>query len=136
MFKEKIIKCYLVIILILASYVIWSSLPIYVSITNKDKMNLLLVIALYTFSHTFRVIRLVFLTLDQRSQALPLVLVHVLTSLPSSLLPFKLGEFLRLSAFIHIYKSKMKGIAVWLTERLSDILILALFIYFLYLTGI
>lgn len=84
--------------------------------------------ALYLCSHLFRMLRLALLTLDDRHQALPLIFAHALTAFPSSLLPFKIGEFLRLASFYYVYGYRQKALAVWLIERFGDLVVLAILI--------
>lgn len=84
--------------------------------------------ALYLCSHLFRMLRLALLTLDDRHQALPLIFAHALTAFPSSLLPFKIGEFLRLASFYYVYGYRQKALAVWLIERFGDLVVLAVLI--------
>ncbi len=89
--------------------------------------------ALYLCSHLFRMLRLALLTLDERDKVFPLIAAHTLTAFPSSFLPFKVGEVLRLAAFFHVYGGRRKALAVWLTERFGDVLVIATFILGLYL---
>ena len=84
--------------------------------------------ALYLCSHLFRMLRLTLLTLDDRHRALPLISAHALTAFPSSLLPFKIGEVLRLASFYHVYGYRQKALAVWLIERFGDLIVLAVLI--------
>lgn len=98
--------------------------------------GLLGITMLYLCSHIFRMLRLVLLTLDKRKNAFSLVSSHALTALPSSFLPFKMGEILRLIAFVRVYDEPQKGIAVWLAERFGDVLILSVFIFSFYLLNI
>lgn len=84
--------------------------------------------ALYLCSHLFRMLRLALLTLDDRHQALPLIFAHALTAFPSSLLPFKIGEALRLASFYYVYGYRQKALAVWLVERFGDLVVLAFLI--------
>ncbi|MCX7207257.1 MAG: hypothetical protein NT086_14980 [Proteobacteria bacterium] len=94
------------------------------------------VMLLYLCSHIIRMLRLALLTLDERDKALPLLAAHTLTAFPSSFLPFKMGEVLRLSAFFHVYAGRRKALAVWLAERFGDMLMVATFILGLYLFNI
>lgn len=98
--------------------------------------GLLKIAALYLSSHLFRMVRLALLTLDERDKAFPLVAAHTLTAFPSSFLPFKIGEVLRLAAFLHVFERRRKAIAVWLAERFGDVLVITLFILGLYLLKI
>lgn len=68
-------------------------------------------------------LRLALLTLDERYKAFPLILAHTLTAFPSSFLPFKIGEVLRLAAFFHVFKRRQKALAVWMAERFGDVLV-------------
>jgi hypothetical protein len=93
------------------------------------------IIGLYGMSHLFRIIRLAILTLDERHKIFPLITAHALTAFPSSFMPFKIGELLRLGSFFYVYKTKQKALAIWLAERFGDISVISLFILGLYLFG-
>ncbi|NYE61688.1 hypothetical protein FHW58_002895 [Duganella sp. 1224] len=86
---------------------------------------LLPVLLLYFSSHLFRLARLAMLSLDQRAHVPALLAAHGLTAFPSSLLPFKIGEILRLAAFLRVFDDRRKALAVWLAERCADVLVLA-----------
>jgi hypothetical protein len=94
------------------------------------------IIALYLCSHLLRMLRLALLTLDERKKVFPLIAAHTLTAFPSSFLPFKLGEFLRLGAFLYVYDRRQKGLAIWLAERFGDVLVITAFILGLYLFNV
>lgn len=98
--------------------------------------GLLGITTLYLFSHILRMMRLVMLTLDERNKTFNLVSAHTLTAFPSSFLPFKLGEILRLVAFFRVYETRRKAWAVWLAERFGDVLVITVFILGLYLLNI
>lgn len=98
--------------------------------------SLLGIILLYGCSHVLRMVRLTLLTLDVRHKVFPLISAHTLTVFPSSFIPFKLGEILRLAAFFHVYDSRRKALAIWLVERFGDILVISIFILGLYLLKI
>lgn len=89
--------------------------------------------AVYLCSHVFRLLRLAVLTLDERARIWPLMLAHVTTSFPNSVLPFKTGEVLRLASFFEVYDGRRKACAVWLAERLGDAAVIACFVLALYL---
>lgn len=89
---------------------------------------LLAVAGLYLLSHGCRMLRLALLTLDERKQTAPLLSAHALTAFPSSFLPFKIGEILRLAAFVHVYDRRRKAVAIWMVERFGDVAVLATFI--------
>ena len=80
--------------------------------------------ALYLTAHALRMLRLGLLALDERERVAPLILCHGLTAFPCSLLPFKIGEFLRLAAFFHVFGYRRKALAVWLVERFGDLVVL------------
>lgn len=94
---------------------------------------LLAVFALYGAAHLSRMLRLALLTLDRREKAPALAAAHALTAFPSSLLPFKIGEVLRLAALFHVYGDRRKALAVWLAERFGDVLVIVALILALYL---
>lgn len=87
----------------------------------------------YTLGHVLRMVRLTLLTLDERQASFDLVTAHALTAFPSSLIPFKLGEILRLSAFFRVYEGRQKALAVWVSERFGDVVVLTGLILCLYL---
>jgi len=97
---------------------------------------LLGIVAIYLCSHLFRMLRLALLTLDERSKILPLIGAHALTAFPNSVLPFKIGEVLRLAAFARVYDGRQKAWAVWLAERLGDVIVISTFIVALYLFNV
>ena len=105
-------------------------------IAESHWVYLLVITTLYLCSHVLRMFRLVLLTLDKRNSVLPLVTAHALTALPSSFLPFKLGEVLRLTAFFCVFDARQKAIAVWLAERFGDVLVISAFILGFYLLEI
>ena len=84
----------------------------------------LIAAALYLTAHGLRMLRLGLLSLDERERVAPLILCHGLTAFPCSLLPFKMGELLRLAAFFHVFGYRRKALAVWLVERFGDLVIL------------
>lgn len=91
---------------------------------------------LYLLSHIFRIIRLAIITLDDRQKIISLATIHILTSLPVLLIPFKLGEIIRLIGFFYVFRSIKKSLTIWFVERLSDIIILIFAIFLLYIAGI
>jgi hypothetical protein len=93
-------------------------------------------VGLYLASHVFRMLRLAMLTLDERDKGMPLMAAHALTAFPSSFLPFKLGEVLRLAAFFYAFDGSRKALAVWLIERFGDLCVITAFILSLYLFNI
>jgi hypothetical protein len=127
-------KAYLVLLLAAVLGWLWLRTPALAAIAKgADGRWLLGVTALYLCSHIFRMMRLVLLTLDRRDKAFALVAAHTLTAFPSSFLPFKIGEILRLAAFFQVYDDRRKALAVWLAERFGDVVVIAGFIFALYL---
>lgn len=113
---------------------IWSNLPAIAAVGREVDWSILLVIpALYLCSHVLRILRLILLTLDKRDMVFSLASAHALTAFPASLLPFKLGEVVRLATFFKVFSSHKKAIAVWLAERFGDVLVITIFILGFYL---
>lgn len=130
------LRVYLTLLLALVFAWLWWSAPTVAKIAESHWLGLLGISTLYICSHVLRMFRLVLLTLDKRNSAFPLVTAHALTAFPSSFLPFKLGELLRLAAFFRVFETRQKAIAVWLAERFGDVLIITSFIFCLYLLEI
>jgi hypothetical protein len=107
--------------------------PVAELLRHGDTPLLLAVCTLYGAAHLSRMLRLALLTLNQRDKAPALAAAHALTAFPSSLLPFKIGEVLRLAALFHVYDYRREALAVWLAERFGDVLVLATLILGLYL---
>lgn len=130
-------RVYLVLLMAVVLGWLWLRTPALAAFAERaDGLLLLGVAALYLCSHLCRMMRLVLLTLDERAQAFPLIAAHTLTAFPSSFLPLKIGEILRLGAFFHVYDGRRKALAVWLAERFGDVLVIAAFIFALYLFNI
>jgi hypothetical protein len=127
--SQQIFRTYLV--LLLAFIVGWLVIRLdWLAAVGRllDCLPLLQIIAVYLSSHGFRMLRLMLLTLDERNKILPLINAHMLTAFPSSFLSFKMGEVLRLGGFFHVYDGRQKALAVWLTERFSDVVVIMIFI--------
>jgi hypothetical protein len=91
----------------------------------------LLALVCYFGAHSFRCVRLYILSLGQRKHGARLVAAHCATVWANAIIPFKLGEFLRLATLSVAVKSPFSGGGIWLIERLSDaiaiiVLVLAL----------
>ncbi len=78
----------------------------------------------YLFSHLLRGLRLYLLAFERRQMALGLVAVHFSTAWINVLLPFKLGEIVRLVSFTAVTPQRVHGPAIWFIERLSDAIML------------
>jgi hypothetical protein len=126
------LRTYLALLLAVVVGWLWWSAPAVAGFADAHWAGLLGITALYLCSHVLRMLRLVLLTLDKRKNAFPLVSAHALTALPSSFLPFKLGELLRLAAFFRVFDTRQKAVAVWLAERFGDVLVITVFILGLY----
>ena len=111
---------------VVAGWVVLRQQSVLQALGEAALLSILGACALYLFSHLFRMLRLALLTLDDRHRALPLIFAHALTAFPSSLLPFKIGEILRLASFYHVYGYRQKALAVWLIERFGDLVVLAI----------
>lgn len=130
------LRIYLALLLAVVVAWLWLSASAVTEIAKSHWLGLLGVTALYICSHVLRMFRLVLLTLDKRNSAFPLVTAHALTAFPSSFLPLKLGELLRLAAFFRVFETREKAMAVWLAERFGDVLVITAFIFSLYLLDI
>ena len=123
-------------ILLFALVTVWLLLyaqTIELVIHRTNILILVGVILLYIASHVFRMLRLALLTLDERDKASALIVAHTLTAFPSSFLPIKTGELLRLAAFFHVFDYRRKAFAIWLAERFGDVLMITAFIIGFYL---
>ncbi|MCP8464218.1 flippase-like domain-containing protein [Pseudomonas sp. ZM23] len=134
---KSTVRCYLGILLAVILGWLWlhkSSLADFVA--SERVAEFVGVMSLYLCSHIVRIFRLTLLTLDERDKVFPLMAAHTLTAFPSSFLPFKIGEVLRLTAFFQVYGGRRKAFAVWLAERFGDVLVIAAFILGLYVFNI
>jgi hypothetical protein len=127
---RRCVRPYLFCLLVIILCWLWVKEPDIASIGNDPKCwSLIGIAALYLCSHLVRMLRLALLTLDRRDKILPLTEAHALTAFPSSFLPFKIGEVLRLGAFFQVYDDcHRKALAVWLAERFGDVLVIGAFI--------
>jgi len=131
------LRSYLILLLCVVIGWAWLRLPaIAAFIHDAQWAGLAGITVLYLCSHILRMLRLALLTLDERHKVFPLIAAHTLTAFPSSFLPFKLGEFLRLGAFVYVYDRRQKALAVWLAERFGDVLVITAFILGLYLLDV
>ena len=130
------LRVYLTLLLAVVLAWLWWCASDVAEFAESHWLSLLGISTLYICSHFLRMLRLVLLTLDKRKSAFPLVTAHALTAFPSSFLPFKLGEVLRLAAFFRVFEARQKAIAVWLAERFGDVLVITAFILGLYLLEI
>jgi len=131
---SSLLRYYLLILFFMVVAWLWWRIPAIISIApDMDWAIVSGIVLLYIFSHILRLARLILLTLDQRKKSFDFVSAHALTSFPSSLLPFKLGEPLRLAAFFRVCGSYKKAWAVWLVERFGDLVAIVTFIIGLYL---
>ncbi|WDH21143.1 lysylphosphatidylglycerol synthase domain-containing protein [Pseudomonas chlororaphis] len=131
---SKSLRLYYGLLLVVVIGWLWLRAPDIASFGRETQWaGLVGITVLYLGSHVLRMLRLVLLTLDDRNKAFPLVAAHTLTAFPSSFLPFKLGEVLRLGAFFQVFEHRQKALAVWLSERFGDVVVISMFIMGLYL---
>ncbi len=122
-------RTYLILLVsVVGGWVVLRQEDVLLAVREAALLPVLGACALYLCSHLFRMLRLALLTLDDRHQALPLIFAHALTAFPSSLLPFKIGEVLRLASFYYVYDYRQKALAVWIIERFGDLVVLAVLI--------
>lgn len=94
----------------------------------------LTIAALYLSAHLLRMMRLAVLSLDAQLDVAPLALMHGLTAFLGLLIPFKLGELLRLASFCAVVNAR-KAWVIWLCERAADVLLILLLLVGLSLSG-
>ncbi len=128
--KYFVLACFIIFFIIIFSLSIINS-----NIHYSSYLIPIIVIFLYIVAHLFRIIRLQLMMIGSENNADGISLIHGITALPSSLLPFKLGEFIRLSGFLLIAKSKVKIFLVWILERYYDITFLTILIFLLIIYG-
>ena len=134
---SRSLRVYLTLLLVVVLAWFWLRAPVIAEFIHGPNFSGLLgVTALYLCSHLFRMLRLLLLTLDEREKAFPLIAAHALTAFPSSFVPFKIGEILRLGSFFYVYDRRRKAFAVWLNERFGDMLVISSFIFGLYLFNV
>lgn len=90
---------------------------------------------LYLCAQVLRLIRIAFLCLDDRALLNRLIIVHLMTLLPGTLIPFKGGEILRLSGFVLASSTRWSGGLVWAIERTLDAATLVFLLICLALVG-
>lgn len=84
------------------------------------QLSIILPLGLYLASHLLRCARLYVLSLGERRGGARLVAVHCGTAWLGAVIPFKLGEVLRLGLFGAAVGSPVSGGSIWLIERLND----------------
>jgi hypothetical protein len=120
------VRIYLLLLTALVlGWLLHNAAPVAALAHSPDLLALLGVAGLYLVSHLFRMLRLALLTLDERGKAFALAAAHALTAFPSSFLPLKIGEIIRLGAFFHVFEHRRKALAVWLAERFGDVVVIA-----------
>lgn len=122
----------IVLFMSICGWALWKRPVEEIYLTQDGGGKITAVIVLYLFSHLFRIARLALLSLDERKKVVPLAAAHSLTAFPSSFLPFKLGEILRLATFFWVFDYSGKALAVWFAERFGDVLVVSLLIIGLY----
>lgn len=130
----SIVRCYSVLLIALIAAYLWLHGGAIASIFQHENWLALCLVALfYLVSHMCRMLRLSLLSLDERSKVPALVGAHVMTAFPGNVLPLKIGELLRLGSFFLVYDGRQKALAIWLTERFFDILVITAFMFCLYM---
>lgn len=120
--KNHLQTIYVMSVIMLLSFLLYTNFN---HITAHNIALFLLVIALYFFGHVFRIIRLNLLLIGSGNDSDMVTKVHAITALPSALLPFKIGELIRLGSFFYLANSRVNVLQVWLMERYFDITILS-----------
>lgn len=130
----NVVRWYSMVLIVLVAAYLWLHGGAIFSIFQYENWAAAgLVVLFYLISHAFRMLRLALLSLDERSKVPALLGAHVLTAFPGNVLPLKIGELLRLGSFFVVYDGRQKALAIWLTERFFDILVITAFMFCLYL---
>lgn len=102
----------------------WTALPL-----KEGIVWLFLSAAILLFiSHLTRVIRLWIMFIENPVKIRQLGAIHFHTAWVVITIPFKVGEFFRLSEFIRISGSRQMGTAIFIVEKISDLLALFLLV--------
>lgn len=132
---DRLLHCYLWLLALLVGGWIWLRLEsLDAARSSAGLATLATVTALYAASHLCRMARLALLSLNRRDKTFALASAHALTAFPSSFLPFKAGELLRLFALARVYRNRGQALALWLAERFCDVSVLSAFILVLSLS--
>jgi len=83
--------------------------------------NFLIIFFIYLLAHTLRLVRIYLFLLEKKEKIIDFQLIHIHSAFFSSLLPYKIGELIRLSGFLATSKSKKNSLALWVNERFFDI---------------
>ncbi|NQZ07866.1 MAG: flippase-like domain-containing protein [Algicola sp.] len=82
--------------------------------------SFMIALVLYIVSHIVRIFRLLLLLVEQNSVLGSSVKIHLFSSVVSFILPFKLGDFVRISYISVLTGSVYKGANIVIIERIFD----------------
>ena len=99
-------------------------------------INFLIIFVIYLGTQILRLTRISLLLLEQRKKIPNFQLIHIHSAFFSSLIPFKLGELIRLYGFLLANKSRTITFAFWLNERFLDITSITISIILVWLINI
>ena len=86
--------------------------------------KIIFIAVIYFLSHCFRVLRLAFLTVEDKVRFRSLFQAHFYTAALSYVLPFKLGEIIRVLTFGHLLNKSSKAVIIVWIERMYDALVI------------
>jgi hypothetical protein len=98
--------------------------------------NFLIIFFIYLLAHTLRLVRIFFFLLEKNEKIIDFQLFHIHSAFFSSLLPYKIGELIRLSGFLATSKLKKNSLALWVNERFFDICSIVITILLIFLLNV
>lgn len=123
-FSIKLILGLLMVVYLYDTILEVGSLDIKAIFLKLDPLKVVLSIVSYLFSHFLRVIRFTLMLGRQNYSIVELVKKQYYTNMMNLLIPFKLGEFYRISEFDKIIKNYRKTFLTVIAERSIDVLLI------------
>ena len=99
-------------------------------------INFSIIFFIYLLAHTLRLFRIYLFLLEKKEKIKDFQLIHIHSAFFSSLLPYKLGELIRLSGFLATSQSKNNSFTLWLNERFFDVVSIVISIILIFLLNI
>jgi hypothetical protein len=98
--------------------------------------NFLAIFAIYASTHILRLIRIYILLVEDKEEVINIQLMHIHSAFIGSLIPYKIGEFVRLIGFIFIGHAKRNSFALWFSERFLDLISIAILIGIIWIVNL
>ncbi|QDD01780.1 hypothetical protein FIT69_04230 [Candidatus Methylopumilus planktonicus] len=98
--------------------------------------NFLAIFAIYASTHILRLIRIYILLVEDKEEVINIQLMHIHSAFIGSLMPYKIGEFVRLIGFIFIGHAKRNSFALWFSERFLDLISIAILIGIIWIVNL